>query len=1150
MWLLRLPDLPFRAYSRARLFLGAQRAGTAGVIDYRLLGPIEAGANGQVLDVGGQKQRALLAILLLNANQPVPRDVVVDRLWGERPPAGAQHTLEVYVSRLRKTLEPAAAGPVVLARRGAYLLRAASERIDVCRFERLAGEGRRALAANAPGRAGGHLREALALWRGAPLADVGDEPFARAEIARLEELRAGVLEDRIEADLALGRHVELVSELEALTAAFPLRERLHQQRMIALYRCGRQAEALAAYQAARRMLVDELGIEPGPGLKRVERAILEQDVWLEPPGPPAVALPAAGRFRPVTARYRARVLTAAGAVLALTAALLLGGSSGARGPGASLIAGPDTVGVIDGSHNVLSEVVTGTGRPGGVAYGAGATWITDTADNQLLRVNHTGQVVDRIQVGGGPGAVAVGDGEVWVANQLDGTVSEVNPARGGILVATIGVGNGPDAVAFGYRSVWVANATDGTLTRIDPVSSGVLTTIPLGSTPADLAAGEKGIWVASPDTGQLLLVDPRANRVSRVFPVGGSPAGVAVGAGNVWVSDPRGAVVRVDPLTGHIRKIRTGGSPAGIAYADGALWVADSHSGTVWRIDPQTGSGQPIPVGNQPAMLVPAGGGVLVTVLPSLASHRGGTLTLIAQLSPHDQTTDPAAAYSIPMWQMLSLTNDGLVGYRRSGGPAGNTLVPDLATALPAQAGRGTTYVFHLRRGIRYSDGTPVRPEDFRRAIERGFAINAGPVGYYGGIIGAAQCERTPKHCDLARGIVTNGQADTVTFHLTAPDPEFLYKLAFPVADAVPAGTPDHQVRPAQLPATGPYMTQSFVPLHQWVLIRNPEFHQWSGQAQPAGYPSRIILRLDISPGPAVDAVEHNRADVLLSPPRDRIQQLATRYTSLLHSGPEGATIGLALNTHVWPFNVPGARQALNYAIDRATLIQLIGGPLTAQPTCQILPPALSGYQPYCPYTINPTPAGGWTAPDLAKAEQLVRASGTRGAKVTVITGAFGTQIPVQATGHYLVSVLDQLGYRASLKVIPRWQAYNRWLYDSGQRTQIGWFSWYQDYPAPSDFIRPLLTCQSFIPDSPGNMNAAEFCNQRIDTQAGQALALQPHNPSTAGALWARIDREIVNMAPWVPVYNPRSLVMLSARVGNYQFDPYYSVLIDQLWVR
>ena len=310
--------------------------GTAAVIDYRLLGPAEVGVNGHALDLGGQKLRALLVILLLSANEPVSRDVLVDRLWGEHPPAGAQHTLEVYISRLRKTLEPAAGGQVVLTRPGAYVLRATREHIDVRRFERLAGDGRRALAANAPGQAATDLREALALWRGAPLADVSDEPFAQVEIARLEELRAGVIEDRIEADLALGRHRDAVSELEALVAAYPLRERLRQQLMIALYRCGRQADALAVYHSTRRALAEELGIEPGPGLKRVERAILEQDLSLEPParvGGPQVTIPAGDeRPRSAATAYRARLLMAAGAAVVLAVASLMGGASiGTRG---------------------------------------------------------------------------------------------------------------------------------------------------------------------------------------------------------------------------------------------------------------------------------------------------------------------------------------------------------------------------------------------------------------------------------------------------------------------------------------------------------------------------------------------------------------------------------------------------------------------------------------------------------------------------------------------------------------------------------------------------------------------------------------------------------------------------------------------------
>jgi YVTN family beta-propeller protein len=1125
------------------------------VLDYALLGPTQVSDAGRVLALGGQRQRVLLTILLLGANQPVSRDALVDRLWGDHPPGGAQHALEVYISRLRKVLEPAAGGQVLLAQPGAYLLRTAPESIDVCRFERLVEQGRCALAAGTPGQAAATLGAALAVWRGPPLADVSDEPFAQAEIARLAELRSSVIEDRIEADLAVGRHSGVVSELEALVAAHPLRERPRQQLMIALYRCGRQADALAAYQSARQVLLDELGLEPGPALRRTERAILAQDASLDLPAPPAVRAAAERRHPPRAARHP-RGLAAAVLGFAVVLLLVISGSTGSRGTSAALSAGPDTIGIIDGRHDVLRDVVTSTGRPGGIAHGAGATWVTDTADNLLLRVNPAGQVVDRIPVGRGPAGVAVGLAQVWVANQLDDTVSEVNPVAGRV-VATIGVGNGPARIATGYGAVWVVNVTDSTLSRIDPARGRVVASVPVGSTPGDVAAGDGGIWVTSPETGRVLLVDPSRDRVTREFPADGFPVAMTIGAGRVWTADSGGAVSQLDPLTGQVRSIRTGDSADGIAYANGAIWVANSLRGYVSKIDvsggdPGPGSVQRIHVGNQPADLAAAGPDVLAMVLPAPASYRGGTLTAIANVAPPDQATDPAVAYSIPIWQMLSVTNDGLVGYARAGGPAGNSLVPDLAQTLPAAANHGLTYVFRLRPHIRYSTGALVRPEDFRLALERVFRLSylGGAAPLYSGLVGARACLQAPSHCDLARGVVTDDRAGTVTFHLTAPDPNFLYKLAFPFADAVPAGTPRHLVSPVQLPATGPYVTQSFVPGQRWVLIRNPRFRPWSDIAQPSGYPDRIVLRLDVRPGPGVDSVLHGRADVLLSPPPARLPELATRYASQLHSGPLGATVGLVLNTRTWPFRVLAARQAVNYAVDRNRLIQLIGGPLTGQPTCQILPPAMLGYQPYCPYTLDPGPAGVWTAPNLARAEHLVSASGTRGAKVTVLTGAFGAQIPYLATGRYLVSVLNQLGYRASLRVITNYNEYNRKFYDSRQRMQAGWFSWYQDYPAPSDFFNPLLTCRSFIPDSLANLNAAEFCSPSVDAQIRRAALVQPDNASSAGARYAQIDRDIVDQAPWVPIYNPRSLVMLSARVGNYQFNPYWSLLIDQLWVR
>jgi YVTN family beta-propeller protein len=1126
------------------------------VIDYRLLGPLEVACDGRALDLGGRKQRILLAILLLHANQPVHRDVLIDHIWGEHPPAGPDHAVDVYIWRLRKTLDPVAGNPCVLTQPGGYLLKVTQEQVDVARFERLAEDARRLLAVAAAGRAAAGFREALALWRGAPLADFRNEAFAQAEIARLEQRRTEVEEDRIDADLALGHHSALIGELEALVAAQPLRERPYQQLMIALYRSGRQADALAVYRKARRALVDELGIEPGQPLRRLERAILRQDPSLEPPSQEvaATALAAAAEAAPSSpaARIRGRRLLAVAAALAVTLALLV---VAATHGSARLDARPDSVGVIDDAQADLSAVVTGVGRPNGVAYGAGAVWVTDSADNLLLRVGSAGQVTDRIPVGRGPAGVTVGDGEVWVANDLDGTVSEVNPGAG-TQVAVIPTGIGPSAIAFGYGSVWVANQTSDTLSRTDAATGEVTATIRLNSSPVAIAVGAGAVWVTSQQTGELLRVDPGDDRLSQTFAIGQSPDGVAVGAGSVWVADTGGTLARLDPRTGNVRTTKVGGAPAGVAYSGGAVWVANSMSGGVSRIVPATGATQLVHLGNEPTDLAAAGNHVWATVLPSRTSHRGGTLTVIARPPPDEGArppTDPAVAYYTWAWQMLSMTNDGLVGYRRVAGLAGDQLVPDLAAALPVPADGGRTYTFRLRAGIRYSTGALVRPEDFRRAIERDFMIDrqadSSILSVYAGIVGAAQCERSRGPCNLARGIIADDAANTVTFHLSAPDPEFLYKLAFSWAYAVPPGTPDHQISAVQLPATGPYMTKSLVPGRTWVLVRNEYFRQWSQQAQPGGYPDRIVLRLDVGPGQAVADIEHGRADVLLSPPADDVGQLATHFTSQLHSGPLAATIALALNTRIAPFDKLAARMALNYAIDRNTVITLNGGPLAVQATCQILPPAMPGYRPYCPYTVLPDKGGAWTAPNLALAERLVRASGTRGDKVRVLYGSEGTSFPSPATGRYVVSVLDRIGYRASLRTVGP-EIYFGVLGDSRDGVQAGFFSWYQDYPAPSDFVDPLFTCGSFLPHNPDNINAAEFCDPRIDGQAQQALALEQRDPAVAAGRWAAIDRKLVNKAPWVPLYNPRDLTVLSARAGNYQFHPYWNLLIDQLWVR
>ena len=251
-------------------------------MEIRLLGPIEASFNGRLVALGPPQQRAVLAMLAVQVNRTVSTDRLIDGLWEEHSPPSAHKLVQLYVSHLRKLLDGCEA-EIVTRGRG-YELQLGADHVDAARFERLVTAAMHADSFN------GEAREALSLWRGTPMGDVAFEPFAGAEIRRLEELRMRAAELAIDADLTAGRHGEVILELEALVEENPLREKLHGQLMLALYRCGRQAEALNAYREVRRMLVEHLGVEPGPELRRLHWAILRQDAELEPPAADALRL--------------------------------------------------------------------------------------------------------------------------------------------------------------------------------------------------------------------------------------------------------------------------------------------------------------------------------------------------------------------------------------------------------------------------------------------------------------------------------------------------------------------------------------------------------------------------------------------------------------------------------------------------------------------------------------------------------------------------------------------------------------------------------------------------------------------------------------------------------------------------------------------
>src|SRR6516164_8789177 len=325
------------------------------MIEFRVLGSFEVVDRDGPLALGGPKQRAVLAVLLLHRGEAVSFDRLIDEVWGEHPPASANKLVQGYVSNLRKALDD---GRLVTEGRG-YALRVEADETDVDRFEALVAKGRGALERGDALTAAAVLRDALRVWRGPALSDFAYEPFAQAEITRLEEARLAALEDRIDADLASGEHARLVGELEALVREHPLRERLRGQLMLALYRSGRQADALEAYRDARRDLLDGLGLEPGRALQELERAILAHDPGLDlTPRPTRRLPPATGRSR------RGGWLVAAAAALLLAALALV--AVELSGSGASIVrVAPNSVAAIDTrSDRVVGAIAVGD-RPGG-----------------------------------------------------------------------------------------------------------------------------------------------------------------------------------------------------------------------------------------------------------------------------------------------------------------------------------------------------------------------------------------------------------------------------------------------------------------------------------------------------------------------------------------------------------------------------------------------------------------------------------------------------------------------------------------------------------------------------------------------------------------------------------------------------------------
>jgi len=1126
-------------------------------MDFRILGPLAVADNGREPVIASGKQRALLAILLLHANEVVSSDRLIEELWGEQPPASAAKSLQVHISRLRRALggeRGDGADSVVVTRGRGYLVRVGPGELDLERFEHLLEEGSGALADSAPERALALLREALGLWRGPPLAEFAYDSFAQRQIARLEELRLTAVEQRVEAELALGRHAQLIAELESLVEQHPFRERLHAQLMLALYRAGRQTEALQAYQHARRTLVDEVGIEPGQPLRELERAILAQDPALDLPAParPEEAPTATSLGEtPQRTRRPGRAVAAIAfslAALAVAAGAVLLSRGGDEAGAAPLTADSHAVTVIEPAANKVTTVVSVGTNPGPLAFEpeSRSLWVGNLDDRTVTRIDVRPVKRGRtIPVTERPEDLAAGGGSVWVAGaprtkpyvtarRID---ARFDTSRAPVRVESLPGGSASASLAG--QALWIAPSA-GPLTRLNAAtgqSAGSL--VDAGPTPSIIAAAAGAVWVGdAAGAGVVSRVDAGTGIVHPI-PVVGSPAGIALGAGAVWVTLAlEDAVARIDPATGAVRSTTpVGQGPAGVAVGAGGVWVANSGDGTVSRLDPRSGQvTDTIPVGASPQDVVVADGRVWVSVRPlsPAEAEPGGTISIETPDKELD-SADPALAYDTLSWAIVRATCAKLVDYPDAPGSAGARPAPELAEALPGRSDGGRTYAFKIRRGFRFSPplGEPVTARSLKYTIERSLnpRMQSPAADLVQDLVGqSAYAAGRARHIS---GVRASG--NKLTFTLVEPSSNFLERIALSFFCAVPEGTPVDPDGLPKVPSAGPYYIASNVPGEEVVLRRNPNY----GGSHP-GAADELRIRLGVSQEKTVARIEDGTVDYTPISEDPRLaQRLQERYghgsADAERDGPRYvvkplAAVGyLAFNTSRPPFSSSRLRRAVNYALDRRALSRegLLTG-LPAQPADQYLPPPLPGYRDARIYPQRP---------DLARARRL---AGTRRPSVVLYTSNYPSHVRFAAI---VKANLRAIGIDVEIKNHGdrHWALIQR-RDEPFDMAVVGWIS---DYPDPVDVLNQL-DGRTIRED--GNPNTAHFADPAYNRQLDAAKTL----PSPARELaLGKLDIDVARTAaPWAAVSNDQTHHFFSARVGCQHYNPLYGVELARLCIR
>jgi peptide/nickel transport system substrate-binding protein len=851
---------------------------------------------------------------------------------------------------------------------------------------------------------------------------------------------------------------------------------------------------------------------------------------------------------PPPAWKKPRVLVAAAVAVALLAGAI--GYVVTRGGGLSNVPA-DSLAAIDSGSGAVTESFPVGRRPVGVAAARDGVWVTNSIDRTVSHVASDGGAVRRSGVlGSGPSEIAIGPTAVWVAN-IDGrSISRIDPRTATEIEGDrLQAGNGLSGITYGAGAIWITNAIDGTVWQIDEKTGAKVREIIVGPALRDVAADQQAIWVASETAGTVTKISPTSGAIVDVVNVGNGARAVAIGAGAVWVANAfDGTVSRIDANGSVTNTIAVGNGPRSLAIAKGKVFVANEGDSTVSIVD--AGSRrviQTIRLGNAPMSLATAGDRVWVSVRGGTLSYRGGTLRFGTAFPA--ESMDPARGWSQFGFAMVPATHDGLTGFKKVGGVEGGVVLPNLAEEMLPPTDDGKTYSVTLRRGLRYSDGSPVRASDVRKSFERQYLMDAPALVFYGAIKGTDAC--SPERCDLSEGIVTDDAARTVTFHLRQAEPDFFYHLAFPTAAIVPSTMPMKDAGYTAVPGTGPYRMAKVTGDNsggEVQMERNPHFRS-RGPVQPEGFPDRIVVRWGGTPEGVVESVKRGDVDFTID-----AQELGEDTAKLLNEVPaqvhifDGLTVFYAgLNPNIPPMDDVRVRRALNFAVDRRAMGAFLASAQYGGTTCQVLAKNLLGYRPYCPYTTDPSESGTWSGPDLATARRLISDAGARGKTITIWVPE---DAPTRPAGEAIAAAARSIGLRAVIRNPDEFPFERQFDPKAFQVIISGWFA---DYPAPSNFILPLLACPSLIIELTGLQeapaNLAHFCDRRIDAITLRAIAEQQRDPLKSAELWAEVDRAYVDTAAWIPFASFRTLTLVSARVGNVLSNPSHGPILSQMWL-